>query len=114
MNSRTLHLEYVEIADLEKNLCEWNYRLNIFSRGKINQLMILNCISVHQLQVSKCGLNVNLRLSIYQMHVTKISHYSVFDDWHKRGLEEEDVMINITKSSPLTVIALCTAKKKLY
>ena len=76
--------------------------------------MILNCISVHQLQVSKCELNVNLRLSIYQMHVTKISHYSVFDDWHKRGLEEEDVMINITKSSPLTVIALCTAKKKLY
>ena len=42
--------------------------------------MILNCISVHQLQVSKCELNVNLRLSIYQMHVTKISHYSVFDD----------------------------------
>ena len=76
--------------------------------------MILNCISVHQLQVSKCELNVNLRLSIDQMHVTKISHYSVFDDWHKRGLEEEDVMINITKSSPLTVIALCTAKKKLY
>ena len=48
------------------------------------------------------------------MHVTKISHYSMFDDRHKRGLEEEDLMINITKSSPLTVIALCTSKKKFY
>lgn len=76
--------------------------------------MILNFISVYQLQVSKCELNVNLRLSIYQMHVTKISHYSVFDDQHKKGLEEEDLVINITKFSPLTIIALCTAKKKFY
>lgn len=113
MNSRNLHLEYAKITDLEKELV-WNYRLNILSRGKINQLMILNCISVHKFQVLKYELNVNLRLSIYQMHVTKISHYTMFDDQHKRGLEEEDLIINITKSSPLTIIALCTSKKKFY
>lgn len=48
--------------------------LTFFPEQIIDQLMILNCISVHQLQASNCELNVNLRLSICQMHVTKISH----------------------------------------
>lgn len=78
----------------------------------IDQLMILNCISVHQLQASNCELNVNLRLSICQMHVTKISHQDVFDDQHKRDLDEEDLMVNLPISSPLTILAVCTAKKK--
>lgn len=85
---------------------------NIFPEEQIfNQLMVLNCISGHQFQASKCELNVNLRLNIHTMHVTKISHYNVFDDQRKKGLE--DVMINTPISSPLTVIVLCKEKVEI-
>lgn len=48
---------------------------------------------------------VNLRLSICKFHVTdKDSHYSVLDDQHCRGLEEEDLMINFSTSSPLAIV----------
>lgn len=75
-----MHLEYTKIADLEKkNMLYETTDLTFFPEQQIiEQLMILNHISSHQLQASKCELHVNLRLSTCQMHVTKMSYYTVF------------------------------------
>lgn len=33
-------------------------------------------------------------------------------DQHKRDLDKEDLMVNLPISLPLTILAVCTAKKK--